>query len=207
MPTLNDIESTYAVVQIAGQIPLVPSSMELPSQSYSSSPLKDFQLQTTLSLQHLFRIGTAMSVSWLTGTVAYLPSSENAGIAILPTAQRARIAGQAWARTHARPDRSDNIDDEEPRDLWEEKYHAGLSTMAQETQPRILPDWDVVSFADQESKGLSFPSFWAAEVHELPRGAGIEWAALSGLADCSVLVCGCPAIRFCKRPKLLIQCS
>ena len=107
---------------------------------------------------------------------------------MLPTVQRARIAGQAWKRIHARPEPTDDEDDEEPRDLWEEKYHAGLRTMSRETELKSIPDWDVVSFESQEAGQIGIPSFWAAEVEELPRGAGIEWAALSGVAGSSVKV-------------------
>jgi diphthine-ammonia ligase len=33
------------------------------------------------------------------------------------------------------------------------------------------------------------PSFWAAEVEELPRGAGVEWAALQGVVGAGVKAC------------------
>jgi hypothetical protein len=52
--------------------------------------------------------------------------------------------------------------------------------MGKGAESKSLPDWDLVSFEDV--KGQHIPSFWAAEVEELPRGAGIEWAALEGIA-------------------------
>ena len=44
---------------------------------------------------------------------------------------------------------------------------------------------EIVEGQDNE---MGIPSFWAAEVEELPRGAGIEWAALSGVVGASVKV-------------------
>ncbi|KAG0651085.1 Diphthamide synthetase [Hyphodiscus hymeniophilus] len=183
----GNAESNTSTVSIAGQIPLIPSSMDLPPLLPNSNALENFNYQTILSLQHLFRIGTAMSVSWFTGTVAYLPSSKQHPDATLPTAQRARISAHAWAQIHTRPEFDEDDEDDRPRDLWEEKHFAGREMMGRETGPKSLPNWEVIS-STQEGKALEVPSFWAAEVEELPRGAGIEWAALSGIAGGSVKV-------------------
>jgi diphthine-ammonia ligase len=124
-----DIDSTMSAVSIAGQIPLIPSTMTLPSPTASGSDLKNFKFQTVLSLQHLFRIGIAMSVSWFTGTVAYLPSSQSTS---LSSSTRAAVAGQAWDAIHARPSDDDDDDQDsnsQSRDLWEEKHYAGLSSL------------------------------------------------------------------------------
>lgn len=174
----------------------MPSSMTLPLLSPDSSPLNDFKFQTILSLQHLFRIGTAMSVSWFTGTVAYLPFSQNSSTATLPIAQRAKIAGQAWIWIHTRLHIPDENDDDQTRDLWEEKHHAGFQTMGQGTKTMSLPDWEIVSIRNTARNGLVTPSFWIAEVEELPRGAGVEWAALSGVVGGPVMVCSAPL--FCQ---------
>jgi diphthine-ammonia ligase len=166
--------------------------MTLPAPSADLNPRDDFKFQTVLSLQHLFRIGIAMSVSWFTGTVAYLSSSQNPSNAAFPTVQRAKIAGQAWKMTHSRPDPLDNNNDEQPRDLWEEKYYAGMITMGGVADTKSLPDWEVVSLGDGNEKEGIVPSFWAAEVEELPRGADIEWAALTGVVGGPVQVCSDP---------------
>lgn len=62
-------------------------------------------------------------------------------------------------------------------------------TLGRKTESRNLPNWEVVSSENQSENGLKIPSFWAAEVEELPQGAGIEWAALSGVAGGAVKVC------------------
>jgi diphthine-ammonia ligase len=175
--------------------------MTLPPLLSNEGLLENFKFQTVLSLQHLFRIGTAMSVSWFTGTVAYLPFSQTSSTT-LSTPQRARIAGQAWTQVHARPrpldsnslDFPDEDDDGRPRDLWEEKYYAGLETMGRGAETKVLPDWETVSFEHGEGSGLGVPSFWAAEVEELPRGAGIEWATLSGVVGGAVKVRNSPSL-------------
>lgn len=128
-----------------------------------------------------------MSVSWFTGTVAYLPSSRNSST--LSTSTRAIIAGKAWAQANARPpsDDSDSEDfpddngEAQPRDLWEEKHYAALGRMGKEAEIKILPDWKSVDLREGQGSEVCIPSFWAAEVEELPRGADIEWAALSGV--------------------------
>lgn len=60
--------------------------------------------------------------------------------------------------------------------------------MGQNSETKRLPDWDTVSFG--EGSGLVVPRFWAAEVEDLPRDAGIEWAALPGVAGGAVKVRG-----------------
>lgn len=169
--------------------------MTLPPLSPNANPLENFKFQTILSLQHLFRIGAAMSVSWFTGTVAYLPSSRNTctSAALFPCT-RAMVAGQAWTSIHTRPvshdtESEDSLDDT-PRDLWEEKHHAGMTSMGARTETKMLPDWDVVEVGDGEGMEGDVPTFWAAEVEELPRGAGVEWAALSGVVGAGVKVRG-----------------
>ena len=53
---------------------------------------------------------------------------------------------------------------------------------------KMLPDWESVEIVEGQDNVMGIPSFWAAEVQELPRGAGIEWAALSGVVGASVKV-------------------
>jgi hypothetical protein len=137
-----------------------------------------------------------MSVSWFTGTVAYLPSPQSPSNDPPPLSSsiRARIAGQAWTAIHARPQSNDSsasdFADDKPRDLWEEKYYAGLASMARTTEREMLPDWDAVEYKEGEESGSWTPAFWAAEVEELPRGAGVEWAALEGVVGAKVTVRG-----------------
>lgn len=64
--------------------------------------------------------------------------------------------------------------------------------MGQSTEKKMLPDWDAVEYGEGEGEqsGLWTPSFWAAEVEELPRGAGVEWAVLEGVVGAKVTVRG-----------------
>lgn len=112
----DDWSSEGELVYIAGQIPLVPITMNLVSPFTSSSSPSDatainttttllngtddddeadllsFRTQTALSLQHLFSIGKTMKVSWWTGAVAFITA---------PDPQRkARIASEAWKIVH-----------------------------------------------------------------------------------------------------------
>lgn len=138
-----------------------------------------------------------MSVSWFTGTVAYIPSSSgNTSTTVsLTPCTRAMVAGQAWAAIHARPaaheaKSQDSPYDDGERDLWEERYHAGATSMGGSTETKVLPDLDSVEVGEGgEIEDSLLPSFWAAEVEELPRGAGVEWAALSGVVGARVKVC------------------
>ncbi|KAK2628256.1 hypothetical protein QTJ16_002902 [Diplocarpon rosae] len=168
-PSTPDETPTH-VVHIAGQIPLVPQTMALPGQETTEDAW--FKKQAVLSLQHLVRIAQEMHVSWLTSCVAYIPhtpSSELSGLA------RHRILEQAWRLLHAKPNGEDEEaeEGEAERDLWEEKHYAGMELYGAGAAATTVPGWEVVSVAGGETA----PPFWTAEVDELPRGAGVEWAA------------------------------
>ena len=109
---------------IAGQIPLIPSTMEVYNPffpaSLESNPatpaknneleradLKNFHAQACLSLQHLWRIGREKRVGWWEGVVVYIASStlsdshasdhqdeEHA------LESKARIASHLWKQLH-----------------------------------------------------------------------------------------------------------
>jgi diphthine-ammonia ligase len=184
-------------VSIAGQIPLVPQTMVLPAQAAEihgteeSRALTDFRLQTVLSLQHLWRIGIAMEVQWFTYAIAYLPSSSSPvqkqpleTDQNLNTCARALIAAKAWSHFHlptpSSLEEGEDEQNEEERDLWEEKYLAGTQPLSGNAEEKTLPDWEIVeSTIKRERQNL--PPFFAAEVEELPRGAGIEWGIGLGL--------------------------
>jgi diphthine-ammonia ligase len=182
-------------VSVAGHIPLIPSSMILPLPQTASpglenidASLKNFKFQTTLALQHLWRIGRETSVSWWTSAVAYLPNSSTA-----ITKKRALIASQSWSHIHSRNPEDDEEDDE-VRDLWEEKNYAGMERRGEMRSQKLLPDWDVVQ-SSSEGVEINAPPFWAVEVEELPRGSEIEWHAHLGVSGGIVkvrsLVQGC----------------
>ncbi|KAK0119187.1 hypothetical protein ONS96_012251 [Cadophora gregata f. sp. sojae] len=168
-----------SLVSIAGQIPLIPHTMNLPHQQNQDSE-ENFNLQAVLSLQHLVRIAREMHVSWLTSCVAYLPTSTNSLVS-----QRSRILSEAWSLLHQAPtDHEDDNEDEEaddqPRDLWEEKHYAGMEVRGAAKDERAYPAWDNVDMSSCAGKDVC-PPFWTAEVEELPRGSMVEWAAGVGV--------------------------
>ncbi|PQE25262.1 hypothetical protein CJF32_00008567 [Rutstroemia sp. NJR-2017a WRK4] len=161
-------------ITIAGQIPLIPHTMQLPSPS-------SFPLSTTLSLQHLLRIADAMNVGWFSSACVYIPSSSSSS---LPPSTQSRLAYQAWKTLHTPPtSSSDNSDseEEEQRDIWAEKYQFGHAADIEE-ELKTYPDFSLLSGTGGEKEGgVSVPPFWVAEVEELPRGSEVEWHAGVGV--------------------------
>ncbi|CAJ2501072.1 Uu.00g039250.m01.CDS01 [Anthostomella pinea] len=180
-------------VCIAGQIPLLPASMVLPS---SSTP-DDFRLQTTLALQHLWRVAVEMHVQWWTSAVAYLPRAPSAEAA----RHRAQLAAASWRAAHLWSQTSGSSGDEEEAgpDLWDRRYNTEFMTYGdgEAGSVPLLPDWEVLAgfdFDDDDdddevdgsglkgAKEANLPFMFTAEVEELPRQAGVEWHAHVGLA-------------------------
>ncbi|KAI0555156.1 hypothetical protein F4679DRAFT_153897 [Xylaria curta] len=202
------VSSSPLAVSIAGQIPLLPASMTLPS---SSSTLDHIELQITLALQHLWRIGIEMQVRWWTSAVAYFPAMSSTEM----MRHQALLASAAWKAAHLWPDWSsggmnneehdvsDEEDDDAGPDLWDRRYNAKFMTYGggdeEESFPLSLPNWSVLkdlhgsmdddgngrSHADVSLKNklATIPFFFAAEVEELPRQAGVEWHAHLGIAE------------------------
>jgi diphthine-ammonia ligase len=145
--------------------------MVLPSAEGSPD---DFIQQSILSLQHLWRIGVEMGVVWWTSAVSYIPRSS-----LSQAAEKGHVAGQAWIFRHRQMSPAD--EDEQERDLWEERHHGGLESRGRNQAARQLPDWEII---DSGSLGTeSHPPSFTAEVEELPRGSGIEWHAHVGLSE------------------------
>jgi diphthine-ammonia ligase len=201
---------TIGFVYVAGQIPLVPSTMALPKvlirpsvqvdivtdladlcPEMISHQFSNFIRQAVLSLQHLWRIGQAMDLSYWTGAVAYLSKDTSSNIP-----RKAKLAARAWSEANGGEwcerldeENSESPDEGEP-DLWEERYHmAFIRREAVKRPAKKLPDWSGVKLECQKvgksnvvySKQL--PVFFAAEVEELPRGSDIEWHALLGVTS------------------------
>ena len=158
-------------VAIAGQIPLIPSTMNLPTP-----PSGALQLSIALSLQHLWRIAAEMKVQLWTSAVAYFPRAPSPD----EMAHRASLAGTVWSRAHSR---SSDEEDEEAAgpDLWDRRFNPEYMTVGDDATAKSvsLPDWEV--FEDEDSPGCKPPVF-AVEVEELPRGAEVEWHAHAGLS-------------------------
>ncbi|KAK4142147.1 uncharacterized protein C8A04DRAFT_13496 [Dichotomopilus funicola] len=191
--------SGVKLVSIAGQIPLIPSSMALPSATPEKKGEEDtLPLQLSLSLQHLWRIGTELGVQWWTSAVAYFPSTSpsvaHGTKGEDQMAVQARLAGRAWSAAYASKDSRDEDEDEEDEsgpDLWDKKYNPQYMTFAsgsEEKTQHSLPDRSVLAgFAKPSaeptpSRTLPVPPVFAAEVDELPRSAGVEWHAHLGIA-------------------------
>ncbi|KAH7035176.1 uncharacterized protein B0I36DRAFT_89086 [Microdochium trichocladiopsis] len=151
--TDGNYHSLPAAVSIAGQIPLVPATMEFPTPRSSNSSSSGSQgpdvQQITLALQHLWRVGAAMDVAWWTSAAAYFPSTtttstaENNLSSSRPSppppgggaamVKNSIAAAAAWREAHVwsapRNNASGNDDDEGP-DLWDRRYNAQYQSFA-----------------------------------------------------------------------------
>ena len=173
-----------SMVYVAGQIPLVPASMEvLREEKEGRKGVGDgfalFQKQTCLSLQHLWRIGKVMRVGWWTGAIAFIAGAEDGR-------RKAMLAWLAWKKIHDintwHEKQETNSDDD--LDPWDRKY-GGLrfhpvDEEEKEEKEDPLPNYAKLSSMDPAS--VSIPPFFAVQVASLPLGCAIEWQAL-GLAS------------------------
>ncbi|KAL6156200.1 hypothetical protein ACJBU6_05331 [Exserohilum turcicum] len=166
---------TLETVYIAGQIPLVPASMEV----YTA---RGFAGQATLSLQHLWRIGRAKHVRCWTAAVALIPSS----LAAARVQLCVQTAQQLWSHIHAAASRvsdshphNDNDNDDEDIDPWDKlNSHAHTHTLTfNDATPRT-------TIPSSHLSRLPPPPCFAAQVKALPRAVDIEWSA-TGLASTS----------------------
>ncbi|KAF1845666.1 ATP binding L-PSP endoribonuclease family protein-like protein [Cucurbitaria berberidis CBS 394.84] len=163
------------VVYVAGQIPLIPASMEVYQE-------QGFRGQAILSLQHLGRIGRAKGVRWWTAGVGFIPASANAE-------EQVRIAQGAWKAIHTpSPSFSSDTDgdeeEEEDIDPWDRLNRNHTSTFNDNTYRSPLPDPTSISNPTNPNT-TPIPPCFIAQVHSLPRGVDIEWSA-SGLTAPSI---------------------
>lgn len=170
----QDIERGPRVVYVAGQIPLDPASMSLGVREYGR--IESYKRQAVLALQHLWRIGKEMDVAWWTSVVAFIPSAHTSH----DPASYAVLAGKVWEMRHV----SSGIEQEDDeRDLWEEKHHGAIGS-GTGLVARPLPDYSIL-----ECTGTCVPLFFAAEVDALPRDSWIEWHAHLGVTAGPIKVC------------------
>ncbi|CAI4216475.1 unnamed protein product [Parascedosporium putredinis] len=172
--------SPVRIVAIAGQIPLMPATMELPEPLESS-----LDLQIVLALQHLWRIGVEMKVQLWAGAVAYFPRAGSPEEMV----HKAKRAALAWQGAHVGvrgqggDEDDEDEDDENGPDLWDLKYNSEYMNYGEaRAGPKPLPDWEAFRKQPNGEAAQRVPPFFAVEVEELPRQAGIEWhvhAALS----------------------------
>lgn len=164
------------VVHIAGQIPLVPASMELPTEG-------GIETQLILSLQHLWRIGAEVGVQWWSGAAVYFPRSAASAKSFVPAREKALIAWNAWRGAHAWSSSVGDDDEEQGPDLWDRKFNPLYMSYGDAGKKASLPDYSLLLEAqddDAQDEKKPVPFFFAVEVDELPRSAEAEWHAHAG---------------------------
>ncbi|KAL8941022.1 MAG: hypothetical protein Q9211_001998 [Gyalolechia sp. 1 TL-2023] len=182
-----DSNSAGALVYVAGQIPLVPASMDIVTQAMlfdnvtSKAKLADFRLQTTLSLQHLWRIGKAMNVGWWIGAVAFLVANHE------DIRHKVSISAFVWEAIHAQKDHtrfegSATAANDADFDVWNHQRDNSRN-FGTEREDHRLPDFAYLSLFNADDTKLQpdhgvVPPFFAAQVAQLPRNSEIEWQAL-----------------------------
>jgi diphthine-ammonia ligase len=155
------------LVYIAGQIPLEPASMEL-YNLHGHDTTGTFLHQGVLALQHLYRIGAAVSVRRWSSVIAFItaPSAEDA-------TSRADSARRMWQEVHQPSGQGSTGEEEveeedEAFDVWDQQRGAGRGA------------WQTYE-ADEKNDSTqleqSIPQIYVVEVDSLPRGASIEWVA------------------------------
>ena len=173
----RDEDEEAFMVHIAGQIPLIPASMQVynlgPSPPHSHDDLATFWGQTCLSLQHLWRVSKYSGVTWWAYGIAFFVRDMNCEVN-----SQAMLTWLAWSKMHE-PDlwkTGEGSDDEEDKaDIWDRTY-GGQVSFAREDEEMYLPD-----FRKRRSLEASLPAFFAVQVDQLPRACSVEWQSL-GLA-------------------------
>ncbi|CAN8099353.1 unnamed protein product [Discula destructiva] len=158
-------------VHIAGQIPLIPASMELPTEG--------LETQLVLSLQHLWRIGAEVNVQWWTSAAVYFPSPSRSKCP-KPPSEKAVLAWKAWRDAHRwSPSSPGDDEDEGGPDLWDRKFNTQYMSYGDAAEEASLPDYSLLKNGEEDKP---LPFFFAVEVDELPRSAEAEWHAHAGLS-------------------------
>jgi len=178
VPLSADKLSGPSLVYIAGQIPLIPASMDLAHKNDSDADvdaLTTFRKQTVFSLQHLWRIGKVMEVNWWTGGIAFIAGKHN-------IQRKTAIAWRAWETMHkpTTPNPDPDLEDTAGLDAWDRKY-GGLGNLSLSSEIEVrhrLPDFENLIVDDGPLASYPVPSFFAVQVDELPRGSEIEWQSL-----------------------------
>lgn len=154
------------VVYIAGQIPLVPATMDLVAGG-TSSATESFGLQAILSLQHLHRIGERMHVQRWPVAVAYITATSPE-----EAISRGSIVKQIWDSFHrmpaiTEPDQEESAD----FDVWHLKHGTG----ARMTRPHVEEASHAATTYEPEQ---AVPPIYVVRVNGLPRGVSVEWASI-----------------------------
>ena len=169
--TLNGRDGgNVEMVHVAGQIPLVPQTMQVSNA--------DFPEQAILSLQHLWRVGQERGVDIWPWGIVFLAQSPNGP-------SRAESACRVWQQIHltgtseVKATAKDGEEDEEGPDAWDLRYNRALTSKAPTSQLHLgqhlhlLPNPAV--YRDADAVVGCIPPFVAAEVGFLPQDCPIEW--------------------------------
>ena len=177
VPLKSDSEDDHgSLVYIAGQIPLVPSTMELPT-SQNMIQADPFALQTILALQHFLRIGRVMQVRRWTNSIAFITatSPEEARV-------RSGIARHAWKGVHrsevSNTDGSTSDEESDSFDVWDVRFGNARQYGHQSSLSQL-------SLQDK-THVQEIPSLHIIPVDSLPRGANIEWVTYGLTSDSSL---------------------
>nr|POE63577.1 diphthine--ammonia ligase [Quercus suber] len=151
---------TNGLVYIAGQIPLIPSSMIMECPNSRSSPLEYLCRQTVLALQHLHRIGQAMQVKQWAAVIAFIVAQTEEELSCLQNSAR-----KVWTIYHEVDDQPSHEEEDVEFDVW----HA----TQQSTWDRIQSTAN--NCFSTEIANRICPPVHVVQVDALPRGASIEW--------------------------------
>lgn len=155
------------IIYIAGQIPLVPASME----TTGSGTRNDFMNQTVLALQHTRRIGVAMKVVHWVAAIAFVSQASQ------DVHQQAHQIHVVWAAFHNQVNSRGSCNDEELEDydIWDATHGSGRAFWHAQA-PR---SWQL----DTNVGSGEPPPLWIVQVDSLPRGAMIEWVAYGSTSE------------------------
>lgn len=198
VPLSIDFPPTF--VFVAGQIPLVPATMEIVECTpnfHADRALDGYRLDCCLALQHLWRIGKDREVDWWTGAVAFIVRGDK------PNA-KAFMAWAAWREVHEpRLWKESEVKDDDAYDVWDTTYGLHSSSFVATDRVHRLPNFEKMVFEQDEQHPSPYdrnqmtypesqdfenpkvPGFFAIEVDGLPRSSEIEWQSL-GIAHSEV---------------------
>ena len=172
-----------SLVFMAGQVPLVPASME-PLHTVKAGEAaprpSHFTHSAVLSLQHLWRVGKAMNVTcWAVG-ISFIAGTEH-------IVSRAWIAWKAWTsmNSHERAAALDEESQDDQVDLWADRYGPPSTMSFRPPDPGHRQSLDAERMDPQPRPESESPPVLAIQVDQLPRGCDIEWTGL-GIANGSV---------------------
>ena len=195
----KSLVSGASLVYVAGQIPLVPATMQplcvldqKISVGQTGEDLADFNNDVCLSLQHLWRIGTCMQVCWWTGAVAFITASSDAK-------RKAHLAHQIWVEAHRISLWEGDEEEDDATDIWDRTFGNSQSLAVDSQESTPLPDFTLLLSRDHHVPGM-----FSVQVKELPRGCNIEWQSMGvaqgkvgyqvlNMADTAVTVCSVPS--------------